>query len=98
MATIGTFTKTEDGYAGRLQTLTLDIQVTLHSSTKEHEKSPDFKIRSANGDFGAAWKRTSAAEREYLSCKLDDPTFPAPIYASLVLGDDGENFSMIWSR
>ena len=28
--------------------------------------------------------------------KLDDPSFPAPIYASLVDADDG--YSLIWSR
>jgi uncharacterized protein (DUF736 family) len=29
--------------------------------------------------------------------KLDDPSLPAPIYASLVQGDNGEN-KLIWSR
>ncbi|MNE94905.1 hypothetical protein D3C80_1929240 [compost metagenome] len=32
----------------------------------------------------------------YLSVKLDDPSFPAPIYASLVEVDGGH--SLIWSR
>ena len=31
-----------------------------------------------------------------LSVKLDDPSFPAPIYASLVESDEGH--SLIWSR
>ncbi|WP_156180163.1 DUF736 family protein, partial [Bradyrhizobium sp. LTSPM299] len=37
-------------------------------------------------------------EREYLSVKLDDPSFPAPIYASLVKGEGDEGFILIWSR
>ncbi len=38
-----------------------------------------------------------AASRDYLSIKLDDPTFPDPIHATLeVEGDDGYKF--IWSR
>src|SRR3546814_6094339 len=34
---------------------------------------------------------------EYLSLKLDDPSFPAPIYATLTQGDNGE-YKLIWSR
>lgn len=98
MATIGTFTRTEDGYQGRLRTLTLEIDVKLCPARKEHEKSPDFRIHAPFGEFGAAWQRVSAAEREYLSVKLDDPVFPAPIYASLVLSEDGETFLLIWTR
>ncbi|MER9420088.1 DUF736 domain-containing protein, partial [Mesorhizobium sp. M0306] len=30
--------------------------------------------------------------------KLDDPSFPAPIYASLVETDTDGEFSLIWSR
>ena len=44
----------------------------------------------------AAWKKTSQQNRDYLSVKLDDPSFPAPIYASLVEVDGGH--SLIWSR
>lgn len=98
MATIGTFTKTADGFEGKIQTLTLDLPVSFNPSRKEHDKSPDFRIRGPFGDFGAAWQRTSAAERDYLSCKIDDPSLPTPVYASLVLSDDGETFVMIWTR
>jgi len=48
-------------------------------------------------EFGAAWKKTSNEGREYLSVKLDDPSFPAPIYATLVEGED-DTHTMIWSR
>ena len=33
-----------------------------------------------------------------LSVKLDDPSFPAPIYASLVKGEGENSFNLIWSR
>ena len=52
---------------------------------------------NAATEFGAAWKKTSREGRDYLSLKLDDPSFPAPIYASLVAGDDSEHM-LIWSR
>ena len=34
---------------------------------------------------------------EYLSLKLDDPSFTAPVYATLVQSDNGEH-KLIWSR
>lgn len=98
MAIIGNFTRTADGYCGTLQTLTLDLKVELRPSRKDHEKAPDFRFHGPFGEFGAAWQRVSASEREYLSCKLDDPTFPAAVYASMTLSDDGETYVLIWTR
>jgi uncharacterized protein (DUF736 family) len=50
-------------------------------------------------ECGAAWKKTAReSDREYLSVKLDDPYFPAPIYASLVKGEGDDSFTLIWSH
>jgi hypothetical protein len=50
-------------------------------------------------EFGAAWKKTARdSDREYLSVKLDDPSFPAPFYASLVKVEGSDSFTLIWSR
>ncbi len=42
-------------------------------------------------------RRTSKENRTYHSVKLDDPSFTAPIYATLFEGNDGE-YALIWSR
>jgi uncharacterized protein (DUF736 family) len=61
-------------------------------------QAPDYRIFAGATEFGAAWKKTAReTEREYLSVKLDDPSFPAPIYASLVKGE-ADSFTLIWSR
>ena len=98
MATIGTFTKSGDGsYAGSIKTLSLNVkQAQLRPVDKESENAPDFRIFAAGTEFGAAWKKTSRENRDYLSVKLDDPSFPAPIYANLV--DAEEGYSLVWSR
>jgi Protein of unknown function (DUF736) len=49
-----------------------------------------------NAEIGAAWSKRSSEGRDYLSVKLDDPSFTVPIYANLV--EDGETFNLIWSR
>ena len=98
MATIGTFTKTANGdITGTVKTLTLNVKAArLRANDKTDDKAPDFRIFSGQTEFGAAWKKTSQQNRDYLSVKLDDPSFPAPIYASLVEIDGGH--SLIWSR
>ena len=50
------------------------------------------------GEIGAAWSKRSAENRDYLSVKLDDPSFNAPIYANLFDDEDGDGFTLIWSR
>lgn len=97
MTTIGTFTKQTDGYVGTVRTMTLNVKVKLVPNDKDSENGPDFRIFAGNYELGAAWKKTSKANREYLSVMLDDPSFPKPLYARLVDGEDGSS-TLIWSR
>ena len=98
MAQIGTFTKGENGALnGTIRTLTLNVKATIRPSDKDNDKAPDYRVFAGTVEFGAAWKKTSREDREYLSFKLDDPSFAAPIYASLVESEGGEQ-RLIWSR
>ena len=83
MAIIGTFVADGDTFTGTLKTLTLNTKATLRSVEKESEKSPDFRLSTGDMDVGAGWKKTSREGRDYISAKLDDPSFPAPVYATL---------------
>jgi uncharacterized protein (DUF736 family) len=99
MANIGTFTKSGDTFTGAVKTLSISAKTTIKAAEKASDKAPDYRIFSNQAvEFGAAWKKTSAEGREYLSVKLDDPSFPAPIYATLVEGDEAGSYSLIWSR
>jgi uncharacterized protein (DUF736 family) len=99
MATIGYFTKSETGYAGSVRTLTVNAKARFAAAEKEKDNAPDYRVFAGTAEIGAAWKKTSDAGREYLSVKLDDPSFPAPIYASLVETEgDKQTFALIWSR
>lgn len=98
MPQIGTFVRGEDGaFHGTIRTITLNVETAIRPSAKESEKAPDYRIFAGPVEFGAAWKKVSREEREYLSVKLDDPSFAAPIYASLIENEDGEQ-RLIWSR
>lgn len=98
MANIGTFTAQNDGFTGTVRTLTLDVKARFIPNDRGGENEPDYRIQAASGfDIGAAWKKVSQAERPYLSVTLDDPSFPAPIYARLIEEEDGTH-NLIWSR
>ncbi|SAK81923.1 DUF736 domain-containing protein [Caballeronia ptereochthonis] len=98
MANIGTFTAEKDGFTGTLRTLTLNVKVKLVPNDKgDSENAPDFRVQVASHDIGAAWKKVSKAERPYVSVTLDDPSFPATIYARLIESEDGTH-DLIWSR
>jgi uncharacterized protein (DUF736 family) len=93
---IGSFTQTEDGYAGTLRTLELNVKVKLVTAEKKTDNSPDFRVLAGTLEIGAAWKK-SKEDRSYLSLILDDPSFAAPIYPILIEGED-RTFELIWNR
>lgn len=98
MANIGTFTVQNNSFTGTVRTLTLNVKVRLVPSDKASENAPDYRVVAGNGlEIGAAWKKVSKAERPYLSVTLDDPSFPATLYARLVEGEDRVH-NLIWSR
>ncbi|MDR0780086.1 MAG: DUF736 domain-containing protein [Pseudomonadales bacterium] len=98
MANIGTFTAQNDGFIGSLRTLTLNVKAKLIPNDKAGKDSaPDFRVLAGNCEIGAAWKKISKTERPYVSVTLDDPSFPATIYARLI--EEGEGtYNLIWSR
>lgn len=99
MAQIGSFTRGDGGVlTGEIRTLTLRVKATIKPVEREHEKAPDYRVSAGAVEFGAGWTReTRGSGAEYVSLKLDDPSFPAPIYATLTPTEDGDH-KLIWSR
>ena len=102
MATIGTFKHIGEGeYLGDIFTLSLRLTgVRIAPVTRTNDNGPSHRVLLGRIEVGAAWQKRSAGEegRDYLSVKLDDPSFAAPIYANLIQDADGETFTLIWSR
>ena len=88
MARIGVFTATANGYSGRLQTLTLDVELTLvPADAGDGENAPDYRIhRGAEPDgpeVGAAGSAPARRPATIISLLIDDPAFSQPIRANL---------------
>ena len=68
--------------------------------TPHNHAAPSSALCGAphNVEIGAAWAKQSNEGRAYLGLKLDDPSLTAPIYANLFDDEEGEGYSLIWSR
>jgi uncharacterized protein (DUF736 family) len=99
MATIGKFRKTGDGFEGMILTFVLrcaDVRLVPNKGDQS-DKAPDFQILAEGAEIGAAWKKVGQNDRPYLSCKIDDPSFTAPVYARLVERGEGQ-YDLLWAR
>lgn len=100
MAIIGTFTRSGTEYRGDIRTLTFhaeDVRIVPTQDTSNTDL-PTHRLYLGRSDLGAAWSKTSERNGAYLSIKLDDPSLPAPIYATLFADETGETFNLLWSR
>lgn len=101
MATIGNFQQSGDNeFNGEIVTLSLQAKKVriVPDRRSSGENAPSHRVFVGRIEIGAAWSKQSNEGRNYLGLKLDDPSFTAPIYANLVEGEDGQGYSLIWSR
>jgi uncharacterized protein (DUF736 family) len=97
MTSIGTFTRQDDGFSGTLRTLAFSVNLKIVPIAKGKDNGPDYRILAGATEIGAAWKRQSAANKPYLSVRLDDPSFASPVNARLVDREDGTAV-LYWNR
>ena len=100
MATIGTFKKSGNEFTGQIVTLSVQAKnVRIVPETgRSGDNSPSHRVYVGRVEIGAAWSKRSNEGRDYLGLKLDDPSYTAPIFANLFDDEDGESYSLIWSR
>ena len=101
MATIGTFKKTgSNEFTGEIVTLSVQAKNVriVPETTRSGDNSPSHRVYAGQVEIGAAWAKRSNEGRDYLGLKLDDPSFTAPIFANLFDDEEGEGYSLIWSR
>lgn len=100
MSTIGTFKKSDDGYAGTIRTMTINVKAAFIANDKNgNDKAPDFKIVAGERELGAAWKAKTRGEepQEFLRVELDDPSFAAPLRAAL-FSNGADTGALVWTR
>jgi uncharacterized protein (DUF736 family) len=100
MATIGTFKKSGTELQGEIITLSVQAKGVriVPEANRASDNAPSHRVFVGRAEIGAAWSKRSNEGRDYLSVKLDDPSFNTPIYANLFDDEGGDTFSLIWSR
>jgi uncharacterized protein (DUF736 family) len=99
MANIGSFKKMGKDFQGEIITLSLQTKGVriVAESVGYNDKAPSHRVFVGRAEIGAAWSKCSDG-RDYLSLKLDDPSFNAPIFANLFDDEGGEGYTLLWSR
>ena len=100
MANIGSFKKVGNEFQGEIVTLSVQAKGVriVPETNRTNDNAPSHRIYVGRAEIGAAWSKRSNEGHDYLSVKLDDPSVNAPIYANLFDDEDGEGFTLIWSR
>ncbi len=102
MTQIGQFAATEDGFAGRLRTVTLDTALTLvPAQSSDTENAPDYRVMMGEEtdqiEVGAGWKRVGEKAGAYVAVQIDDPAFAHPLRANLFQAD-ARSHVLLWNR
>ncbi|MBR1002953.1 uncharacterized protein (DUF736 family) [Bradyrhizobium japonicum] len=100
MANIGSFKKVGNDFQGEIITLSLQAKGVriVTDANRSNDNAPSHRVYVGRAEIGAAWSKRSEEGRDYLSLKLDDPSFNAPIYANLFDDESGEGYTLLWSR
>ncbi|EJT01421.1 DUF736 family protein [Rhizobium sp. CCGE 510] len=98
MAVIGEFTTNGNVIQGNVRTLTVGMKVRPTSIERTSRDAPDFRAVSNGAEVGAGWRAISGNGEPYISLKLDDPSFNAPINAALWPTEADGDYVLVWSR
>jgi len=96
MATIGTFTKTNDGFTGTIQTVGLKAKVAIAPVEKRGDSAPDYRVYVGKVEIGAGWARTSKGGREFVKPQARRSELPRSDLRELDRAR--RQHELIWSR
>ena len=100
MATIGTFTKTDESFVGTIRTMTINVKTKIvPNKDKANDAAPDYRVYAGGAEVGAGWwEKSKDDERDYVALKLDDPSFAAPIRAAFFENAEERTGVLVWRR
>ena len=103
MAKIGRFKKVGDEFHGSILTLSVQHEgVRIVPTRLRHEAGkttpPSHLVYAGEAEVGTGWAKQTERGDQFISLKIDDPSFYAPIYPTLILDEGHTDWVAIWSR
>ncbi len=94
---IGSFTATETGFTGKLDTLASKASVTFErNEDKQKDSHPDYSVLSGGKEIGVAWER-SDDRGNYISVSFEEPTL-APGFYTLVKSGVEKGHTLLYRK
>lgn len=101
---IGTLKQTASGtYTGRISSMKTSLTLALRAVNSPNERAPKYEIFGLSKarewvQIGALFELESNRTGDaFLNGKIDDPSFPAPLYISAFAQQDG-SYNIVWNR
>jgi len=101
---IGSFQSADDGFAGHIRTLLLDVMIAIvPAQPSDTDNAPAWRVLLVEADngieIGAGWERRSERAGSYVALQIDDPVLGMPIRANLLRSVQNEDeYHLLWSR
>ena len=94
---IGSFTKTENGFTGKLETLGIKANITFQPNDgKEKDNHPDFIVLHGQAEIGVAWER-SDDRGHYISVAFEEPSLAQGFY-TLVKSGAEKGYELLYRK
>ena len=83
---IGSFTKNEHVFTGKIETLAIKATITLQpNDDKEKDSQPDYIVLHGQAEIGVAWER-SDDRGAYISVAFEEPSLAPGRYTLVKSG------------
>jgi uncharacterized protein (DUF736 family) len=82
---IGSFTATDTGFTGKLDTLGVKAALTFERQDKQKDNHPDYIVLSGGKEIGVAWTR-EGDRGHYVSVSFEEPSLSPGLYTLVKSG------------
>jgi len=94
---IGSFTKTEHGFTGKLETLAVKANISLvPNEDKQKDNQPDYIVLSGQTEIGVAWDRNDD-RGYYVSISFEEPSL-APGFYTLAKSGTERGYTLLYRK
>lgn len=93
---IGSFTKTENGFTGKLETLGVKANLAVQPNSEKEGNQPDYIVLSGQTEIGVAWDRNDD-RGYYVSISFEEPSL-APGFYTLVKSGAEKGYQLLYRK